>query len=51
MESMEILNPDVEVVDPRIVTDRDMFGRAGVLSAADVSCVVIPEGGESITNY
>ena len=29
---------------PRIVPDRDMFGRAGVLSAADVSCLVIPEG-------
>ena len=60
MESMEILNLDVGVVDPRmsteaisvcflhfvlkglgksprIVTKRDMFGRAGVLSAADVS--------------
>ena len=67
MESMEILNLDVGVVDPRmgaeavstsflhcvlkglgksprIVTDRDMFGRAGVLSAADVSCLVIPDG-------
>jgi hypothetical protein len=29
---------------PRIVTDREALGHAGVLSAADVSCVVIPDG-------
>ena len=29
---------------PRIVGDRSVFGRDGVLSAADVSCLVIPDG-------
>ena len=29
---------------PRIVIDPDDFGRPGVLSAADVSCLVIPDG-------
>ena len=29
---------------PRIVTDPDDFWRPGVLSAADVSCLVIPDG-------
>jgi len=29
---------------PRIVTDPDDFRRPGVLSAADVSCLVIPDG-------
>ena len=29
---------------PRIVTNPADFGRAGVLSAADISCLVIPEG-------
>jgi hypothetical protein len=29
---------------PRIVSDRMLFGHAGVLTAADVSCLVIPDG-------
>lgn len=29
---------------PRIVTSASDFGRAGVLSAADISCLVIPDG-------
>ena len=29
---------------PRIVTNSSDFGRAGVLSAADISCLVIPDG-------
>lgn len=29
---------------PRIVTSPSDFGRAGVLSAADISCLVIPDG-------
>jgi hypothetical protein len=29
---------------PRIITDRMVFSHPGVLTAADVSCVVIPDG-------
>lgn len=29
---------------PRIVTNRSDFGRAGVLSAADISCLIVPDG-------
>ncbi len=29
---------------PRIVTDWTAFGHSGVISAADVSCLVVPEG-------
>ena len=67
LESTEILNQDLGVVDPRmaaeavstaflycvlkglhrsprIVTDPAAFPSPGVLSAADVSCLVIPDG-------
>lgn len=67
MESKEIMNLDVGIVEPRkaaeaisltflhcilkglhkspqIVTDQSFFGRAGVLSAADISCLIIPDG-------
>jgi hypothetical protein len=67
MESKEIMNMDVGIVEPRkaaeaisltflhcilkglhksprIVTNPADFGRAGVLSAADISCLVIPDG-------
>lgn len=67
MESMEIANLQVGVVDPRmsaeaistcflhsvlkglhrsprIISDADVFGRPNVLTAADVSCLVIPDG-------
>ena len=30
---------------PRILTDPDAMGQAGVLTAADVGCLVIPDGG------
>jgi hypothetical protein len=29
---------------PRIISDKMLFGHAGVLTAADVSCLVIPDG-------
>lgn len=29
---------------PRIITDRAMFGKSGVMSAEDIHCLVIPEG-------
>lgn len=29
---------------PRIVTDRETINNPGILSAKDISCVVIPEG-------
>jgi len=29
---------------PKIITDELMFGRTGVLSASDISCLVIPDG-------
>lgn len=29
---------------PRIVTDPSVFGRAGVISAEDVSCLIVPSG-------
>ena len=29
---------------PRIVTDREAINNPGILSAKDISCVVIPEG-------
>ncbi len=67
MESKEIMNMDVGIVEPRkaaeaisltflhcilkglhksprIVTNPSDFGRSGVLSAADISCLVIPDG-------
>lgn len=67
MESMDVLNLNVGVVDPRmsaeaistgflhsvlkglhrsprIVTDKMVFTHPGVLTAADVSCLVIPDG-------
>lgn len=67
MESKEIMNLDVGIVEPRkaaeaisltflhcilkglhkspqIVIDRSAFGKAGVMSAADVSCLIIPDG-------
>ena len=67
LESMEILNLDVGVVDPRmsaevvstsflfcvlkglyksprIITDRMIFAHPGVMTAADISCLVIPDG-------
>lgn len=67
MESMEILDLDTGIVDPRmsaeavslcfvhsvlkglhrsprIVKDASIFGQAGTLSAADISCLVIPDG-------
>jgi len=67
LESMEIANLDVGVVDPRmsaeaisncflhsvlkglhrsprIVTDKMVFTHPGVLTAADISCLVIPDG-------
>lgn len=67
MESKEIMNLDVGIVEPRkaaeaisltflhcilkglhkspqIVTDRSSFGKAGVLIAADISCLIIPDG-------
>ena len=67
MESMEILNLNVGIVDPRmsaeaistsflhsvlkglhrsprIITDKMVFAHSGVLTAADVSCLVIPDG-------
>jgi hypothetical protein len=66
MESMEVLNLNVGVVDPRmsaeaistgflhsvlkglhrsprIITDKMVFTHPGVLTAADISCVVIPD--------
>ncbi len=67
LESMEMLNIRVGVVDPRmsaeavsacflhcvlkglhrsprIITDKMVFTHPGVLTAADISCVVIPDG-------
>jgi len=67
MESMDVLNLNVGVVDPRmsaeaistgflhsvlkglhrsprIITDKTVFTHPGVLTAADVSCLVIPDG-------
>lgn len=67
MESKEIMNMDVGIVEPRkaaeaisltflhcilkglhksprIVTTPSDFGRSGVLSAADISCLIIPDG-------
>ncbi|MCH8121155.1 MAG: DUF3326 domain-containing protein [Planctomycetes bacterium] len=67
MESMDVLNLNVGVVDPRmsaeaistgflhsvlkglhrsprIITDKMIFTHPGVLTAADVSCLVIPDG-------
>ena len=67
LESMEILNMHVGVIDPRmaaevvstsflhcilkglhrsprIITDKMVFTHPGVLTAADISCVVIPDG-------
>ncbi len=67
MESMEVLNLNVGVVDPRmsaeaistgflhsvlkglhrsprIITDKMVFTHPGVLTAADISCLVIPDG-------
>lgn len=66
MESMEILNLEVGVVDPRmaaeavstsflycilkglhksprIISDYSTFGQNGVISASDISCLVIPD--------
>ena len=67
MESQEIMNLNVGVVDPRkaaeavsvtylhcvfkglnrsprVVTDSELFGSSNVISASDVSCLVIPDG-------
>ena len=67
MESQEIMNLTVGVVDPRmaaevisvtylhsvikglcrspkLITNRDLFHHPEVMSAADVSCVIIPDG-------
>ena len=67
MESMDVLNLNVGVVDPRmsaeaistgflhsvlkglhrsprIITDKMVFTHPGLLTAADVSCLVIPDG-------
>ena len=67
LESMEILNMHVGVIDPRmaaevvstsflhsvlkglhrsprIITDKMVFTHPGVLTAADISCLVIPDG-------
>ena len=67
MESMDVLNLNVGVVDPRmsaesistsflhsvlkglhrsprIISDWTAFGHSGVLTAPDVSCLVIPDG-------
>jgi len=67
MESMDILNMDIGVVDPRmaaeivsvtflfsvmkglhrsprIVSNPDIFNAPGIISAADIDCLVIPDG-------
>lgn len=67
MESQEILNLNVGVVDPRmaaeavsvtylhcvfkglnkspkLITDSSLFGNPNVVSASDISCLVIPDG-------
>lgn len=67
MESMDILNMDVGVVDPRmaaeivsvtflfsvlkglhrspkIITEPSALGHPGILTAADIDCIVIPDG-------
>lgn len=67
MESKEIMNLDLGIVDPRkaaeaisltflycvlkglnksprIITDRALFGRDGIINAEDISCLIIPDG-------